>query len=385
MGTLSVADATSLTAESATWINQCNGCGDCIQACSEQINPRRMLMMACSKVSTVYNPTPYAFRRMARAIRIIVSMQLLPQDIARLLRLPKTRKANVIFYTGCNPIRTPHVLFNVMTILDELGIDYEVMGRPASCCGIVHSKWEGEVKKGGHFSAQTQDRFDAFGAAKVLSWCPSCQLHLGETIKGYREVPFDLDHITQFLVEHEAALFARFTTPINRRVILHVHRGMPEIGQSVLRLLRAIPGLSIVDVLEEPGYICGASGSDRSPELKADARTPTFQRCSELGVDALISLFHARHLQLSKDGRARGVKVINFTELLIAALDAEPCPDTVEPFRAIGDWQAIAREAEPMLKANGIVMNTDELATVLPEVFSSAEFRGGLCRFAPQG
>ena len=377
-------DSVPLPDVSATWIRQCNGCGDCIPACPEGVNPRKMLMMSCSKVAEVHNPTPHVFRKMARAIRIMVSMQLVPADVARLLRPPQARDVDVVFYTGCNPIRTPHVLFNVMTVLDQLDIEYEVMGGPSACCGIVYSKWEGDLKKGGRVSEQTLHRFGDFKPQKVLSWCPSCQIHLGETIKGYREVKFDFDHITQFLLEREDDLVARFNTPVNKRVVVHTHHGLPEVGQAVLRLLRAIPGLTIVEEAEEPGYMCGASGSDRSPELKAHVRKDTIALCQRDDVDALVSLFHGCHLQLSKEGQTHGFQVINFTELLVMALGEEPCPDTVEPFRQLNDWRAMVLEAGPMLKANGIDMDPDELAAVLPEVFTSAEFRGGLCSFAPQ-
>ena len=35
------------------------------------------------------------------------------------------------------PIRTPHLLFNAMAILDALEVDYEVVGGPGACCGII--------------------------------------------------------------------------------------------------------------------------------------------------------------------------------------------------------------------------------------------------------
>jgi Fe-S oxidoreductase len=378
-----ISSSTPMPADSDTWAKQCNGCGDCIPACPEHINPRQMLMLASSKIATVENGTPDTFRKMARAIRIMVSMQLIPEDVARLLRPPPTRDVDVVFYTGCNPIRTPHVLFNVMTMLDVLDINYEVLGGPSACCGIIQSKWEGDLKKGGRVSEQTLNKFGGYNPEKVLSWCPSCQLHLGETIKGYREVSFDFDHITKFLIEHEEQLVARFKNPVNKRVLVHTHRGMSDIGDNVLRLLRRIPGLTIVDVIEEPGYMCGASGSNKSPELKAHVRADTIRGAKAEGVDATVSLFHACHLQLAAEGHKHDFAVVNFTELLVLALGEEPCTDTVEQFRLIEDWREMVREAEPLLKANGINMDPDELAAVLPEVFTSAEFRGGLCSFAP--
>ena len=62
-------------------------------------------------------------------------MQLAPADLARLLQPPKPRSVPVVFYVGCNAVRTPHLLFNAMYVLDAVGVDYEVLGGPAACCG----------------------------------------------------------------------------------------------------------------------------------------------------------------------------------------------------------------------------------------------------------
>lgn len=373
-----------MRAESAAWTMQCNGCDKCIPACPENINPRRMLMLANAEVSAKTQPTPHMFQKMARAIRILVSMQVIPEDAARLLRLKKARDVDVVFFTGCNPVRTPQLLFNAMTVLDALGVNYEVMGGPASCCGVIHSKWEGDLQRGGKVSEQTLHRFGTFKPKKVLNWCPSCNIHLTETIKDYRSVEFDFDHITKFLIEREDQLRALFTTPVNERVIVHTHHGMHQVGQDVLRLLRAIPGLTIVEELEEPGYMCGVSSAERAPALKAHVRAQTIERCRQGGVDALVSLYHACHRQLAADGKAHGFRVVNFTDLLVRALGLEPCADTLEPFRGRTDYREIVREATPLLEANGIDMDPDELAKVLPEIFAMAEWKGGLCSFAPQ-
>ena len=372
-----------ISTASYAWAKQCNGCGDCIPQCPVGINPRRMLALANSEIARRTHPTPDLFYKLSRAIRIMISMQVVPADAARLLRPKKPRAVDVVFYTGCNAIRTPHVLFNSMSVLDALGVNYEVMGGPASCCGIVHSKWEGDLPKGGRVSEQTLQRFGDFKPQRVLNWCPSCQIHLTQTIEGYREVKFDIDHITKYLMERKQDLCRLFTTPVPTRVLLHTHHGLQQVNRDVEELLRAIPGLTIVDVVEEQGYMCGHSGSDRCPGLKQQERTRTVERYKRGDADVVVSLYHACHRSLATDGKLHGFKVISFTDLLVRALGQEPYADLLEQFRGRDDWRAIVDEASPLLEANGIEMDLDELASVLPEVFSMAEYKGGLSTFAP--
>ena len=371
-----------LTGDSATWAHQCNGCGACIPACPEGVNPRTMLMLANTADARRGTATPQLFRKMARGIRLMAAMQLLPAELDRLLQPPPARDVPVVFYLGCNAIRTPHVLFNAMYVLDALAIDYEVVGGPAACCGIIHSKWEGKVGAGGKVTDGTLDRFASYRPQKVLSWCPSCQLHVGETLAGFRQVSFDFDHVTKFLVEQEAALRQRLTTPVPMRVLLHVHEGMADLGDNVRRLLDAVPGLTIVDTVAETGYTCGGSGADRSPALKAAQRAETLARAGAPEVDALVTLYHGCHMQLAAAGREHGFAVVNFTDLLVRGLGGTPHEDALEALSLLDDWHAVVAHAAPHLQANGIKFDPAQLAAILPEVFSLAEFRGGLQAFA---
>jgi Fe-S oxidoreductase len=255
------------------------------------------------------------------------------------------------------------------------------LGGPSSCCGVIHSKWEGDLKKGGQITEGSLQKFGNYQPKQVLNWCPSCELHLGETVKGYREMSFDFDHITKYLVESENKLVAKFVAPVEMKVMLHAHEGMTQLGDNVQRLMELIPGLTIVDVVREGGYTCGGSGVDRSPGLKAKGREETIRRAIELKVDAVVSLYHGCHMQLSNDGREHGFQVINFTDLLVRALGGEPRTDALESLSALNDWQQIALQASPSLIENGIHIDPNTLASLLPEIFSLAEFRGGLQNF----
>lgn len=371
-----------LEGDSAVFAHQCNGCGRCIPECPEGINPRKMLMLANTLDAREGSATPQLFRKMARGIRLMAAMQLLPDDLNRLLRPPPPRDVAVIFYLGCNAVRTPNVLFNTMYVLDALEVDYEVLGGPASCCGVIHAKWEGQIATGGRVSNGTLDTFSSFRPEKVVNWCPTCQIHLTETLSSYRDVGFDFDHVTKFLVEQGPALTRRFTTPVDMRVLLHVHEGMAEVGRNVARLLGAVPGLTILGTAEEAGYTCGGSGADRSPGLKAMLREETVRRAREPGVDALVTLYHGCHAQLAAAGRQQGFAALNFTDILVRALGGTPHEDVLETLGLLGDWHEVVRQATPHLQANGIDFDPAQLAEILPDVFTLAEFRGGLQVFA---
>lgn len=80
--------------------------------------------------ASIASRTPQLFRRMARAIKLMVAMQLLPEDYARLVMPARPRPVDLIFYLGCNALRTPNLLLNTVELLDALEADYEVIGGP---------------------------------------------------------------------------------------------------------------------------------------------------------------------------------------------------------------------------------------------------------------
>jgi heterodisulfide reductase subunit D len=372
-------DGTRLAGGPASWAHQCNGCGACIPACPEGVNPRKMLMLAntvdAAKGATA---TPQLFRKMARAIHLMAAMQLVPEEYKRLVLPPRPRPVPFVFYLGCNALRTPHLLFNAMYVLDALELDYEVVGGPSSCCGIIHSKWEGEIATGARVTDGTLRRFAGYEPQKVLSWCPSCQLHLGETLEGYRQTSFSLEHVTQFLASHGEALKRRFTTQVHRRVILHAHAVFAEFGRSVAALIASIPGLTLVETVLESGYTCGGSGSDRAPGLKAVQRAELLERIRSGAADTLVTLYHVCHAQLVAEEKRGEVEVLNFTDLLVEALGGTPHDDVLKRYRLLDDWKLVIEEGEAFLRSNGIELETAFLEEVLPRVFALEEFRGGL-------
>lgn len=375
----------ALDPASDAWTSSCNGCGLCIAECPEAINPRRMLALAGAKASVLGSKTPELFRQMSRAIKIMLAMQILPNEFRRVFTPPVTRNAPIVFYLGCNALRTPHLLFNSMAVLDALGVDYEVVGGPSSCCGVIATKWEGRINAGARVTASTIDRFEGFRPEKVLNWCPTCQLHLGETLEGHRPHSYDFDHITKYLADHIEDLREKFVSPVSRRVILHAHVGRADVCRDVDTLLRAIPGLEIVETVFESGYTCGGSGCSKAPELAAREHAELIERAHATKADILVTLYHGCHavfVGAEADGRFR---VTNFTDLLVEALGGIPHPDRLKQFSLLGDWRMIADDARPYLLANGLDVAPDWLVQHGSKIFAALEFKGHLNCFEAPG
>lgn len=367
-----------------SWTHACNGCGECIDLCPEEVNPRKMLLLANARDSSVKTKTPELFRKMARAIKLMVAMQLVPKEFEKIFVPGKPRKADLVFYLGCNALRTPHLLFNSMYLLDALNADYEVVGGPSSCCGVVAAKWEGEIERGGRVSTHTITRFESYQPERVMNWCPTCYLHLGETLDGYRKTSYEFGHVTQYLVERIDTLQKLFIKPVNKRVVLHSHVGLGQVGADVAKLLRCIPGLELIEIVQESGYTCGGSGCSRSPELREKEHAELLERVRQTHADTLVTLYHSCHLAFVGAEKEGDFKVLNFTDLLVEALGCVPHEDRFKHYVLREDWNLIYEEALPYLKANGVDVDPALLERHGEEIFTVAEFRGGLSCFGSE-
>ena len=75
------------------------------------------------------------------------------------------------------------------------------------------------------------------------------------------------------------------------------------------------------------------------------------------------------------------IKIVNLTDLLVRALGGTPREGVLEAVRMLKDWHAMAANIQTTLAENGTEVDTDWLADLMPELFTSAVFKGGLKAF----
>ena len=76
---------------------------------------------------------------MTKGVRVLSRLQLPPDTLARFRGMGGEEKPapEVVFYTGCNVMKTPHIAVLALDIMDAMGVRYRVMGGPSACCGAL--------------------------------------------------------------------------------------------------------------------------------------------------------------------------------------------------------------------------------------------------------
>ena len=367
-------------ADAARWASVCSGSGHCIPKCQHGVDPRFMLTMArlemaSRKPDDARRKTGFAgFGAMTSGVRVLSRLQLPPDLLARFRpeNEPET-PPEIVFYTGCNLMKTPHIALLCLDILDALRVPYRVMGGPSSCCGVLQFR-AGDLATSGRIAYRTIDRLKE-AAPRALTWCPTCQIQLGEVVApGMSEDPFDLKPILLFLAERLDDLRALMIHPVKKRVGLHEHPGVAGVTESAQAILRAIPGLDFVD-LEQPrlGYQCNTLSA--VPAFKRASHRQQLEAAEAEGVTTLAGIYHACHRELCSHERDWPFEVVNFLELVGESMGLTH-PDLFKRLKLMQDVDAILAEAAPMIETHHLDLD-EARAIIAKDMLGEQPLRSG--------
>ena len=367
-----------------SWLNACDGSARCSAACPEDINVRQWVTIAKLKSLQVSRPMTEGvtnaasrFRHMAQAVRLLASMQLPSETLKRILVPAERRTADVLFYTGCNVLRTPHIVLNVMDILDSLDLDFDVVGGTAHCCGVYQFQ-EADLPTYERMGHRTFQRFGQSGASKVLTWCPTCTKNFDELEKDVEAPSFGLDHISEFLAANLDALKARFTADQpKRRVVIHEHLGIGATVQSIRDLLRAVPNLELVELPQDSGfsYACGGQAA-KFKEREQAIHRGLVMGAVEAGADTIVTMYHSCHRALSGAEAIYPLRVVNFTDILAEALGRGGHPDYYQLYKKGGAMDEAVEAARGFLLGNGVKVDENAVKSLTADIFNETGLGG---------
>jgi Fe-S oxidoreductase len=360
------------TPQAERWAAICSGSGSCIPACRDGVNPRFMLAMARLAVAKRKDTAERrraghaSFVQMTRGVRVLSRLQLTPELLARFG--PEAAPASdappdLVFYTGCNLLKTPHIALLCLDLLDALKINYRVAGGPASCCGVLQTRG-GDLAAAQRVAYRSADRFGGTTENKVLSWCPTCQVQFGETVLPSRaDSSLQMEPLVIWLEQRLDALKRLMVHPVNKRVALHDHPGVSGAGAAVRRILEAIPGLEFVDLAQLPvGYMCNTLRP--LPAFKRDLHQHLLEAAAAANVTTLAGVYHACHRELCAHERDWPFEVVNFMELVGEAMGFQR-PDLFKRLKMLQDVDAVIADSQDLIATHGL--DLEEVRSVILE------------------
>jgi Fe-S oxidoreductase len=234
------------------------------------------------------------------------------------------------------------------------------MGGVGQCCGVYQFR-EGDFANNSKMANATIAGLASAGTSTVLSWCPSCQISIGEVSlpnyeKQFGEKPFDLNPFLTFLADRADQLAAMMTRRVEKRIALHERPVFPQVIAAVKKLIGIIPGAELVEI-DVPRIGTQANSLAQLPKFKRELVQRELQAVADAGVDTLATIYHACHREICDAGDGRSFEVVNFMELLGEGMGLDSA-DLYKRLKQIRDIDDIIVETAPMIEANRLDLDT---------------------------
>ena len=358
------------------WASGCVRSGDCIEACDYGVNPRFLLSMARAAMARAANDEAAmrkkgveGFRHVARDVNAISKIQL---DDALLARLGQGKPngssapaaegrapgepADFVFYTGCNVLKTPHIALLALDVMDALGISYQVMGGPTHCCGVQQLR-AGDLATFARVAESALDKLAHSKTGEVISWCPSCHVQFTEMALPAAEKtrggkPFEMTPFTLFVRNRLAALRPLLRHAVPMRIALHKHPGVRGVVEAAEEILRAVPGVTLVD-LHRPGVGLQANELRVLPGWRRELQLKELEAAAAAGIDALVALYHSDHRELCAHERDWPFKIMNLYEIVGLSMGLS-YDDRFKRLKMMQDADAIMADCDDLIRAHGL-------------------------------
>ncbi|MBV9425613.1 MAG: (Fe-S)-binding protein [Solirubrobacterales bacterium] len=237
-----------------------------------------------------------------------------------------------VLFADCEAaFKRPSVPRAVALILREAGVEFGLMDQQWCCGGPM---WEtGYVEIAHKMAEHNMLDWRKTGTRRVICLDPHDYITI---IENYPSLDASFDEFEIVLAVDEIAEQIRdgklrLTTPVERTVTYHdpcrLNKRM-GVWQSPREILRAIPGLTFVDVdhVTQWSY-CSGAGSNlgvAKPELTAEISRRRVAKVRELdGVDTLVSACPWSERPLTEQGEAQGIEVYDIFELVAEAAGFE--------------------------------------------------------------
>ena len=358
--------------QSKKWAKACMMSGECIKVCDYGVNPRFLLTMArLAMTRSAKEPAERrkqgvtALRKLGEDIGVLSRLQLSEDALIRLGQRPSKEPAraglpDVVFYTGCNVLKTPHIALLCLDIMDALGTNYKVMGGPTHCCGTGQLR-AGDTETLARYAANTINKLKQSKTGQVLAWCPSCFVQFSESVlptfeRATGAKAFDMTPFMRFLHANLDRLRPQLASRVEMKIALHRHPGVAGVMEAAEELLRAVPGVEIVR-LDVPAVGLQSVNLAMLPAYKKELQLKELEAACAAGVDALVAVYHSDHRELCAHERDWPFKILNVLEIVGESMGFRQ-EDHYKNLKIKQDVDAIVADTADLMKRHGVDLDT---------------------------
>jgi heterodisulfide reductase subunit D len=315
----------------------------------------------------------FPFAKYFGEINLLAALQVLPEEKQYSDSLPTApEQKDLLLYLGCNVLRTAHLAKTAIDVLKAMGFDFNAVGGPAYCCGIVHYN-NHEPKAAHNYARNSMRHFGVHGARQVIMWCPSCNAHYDDVVTKEQIVPFPYEHYTAFVARHLDRI--PFVKRIEKRVALHYHTGHPQQDLDwahARSILRAIPGIEYVEIPNPAalGRHCAPQYINRLGQAAWKDHVEGIMRAAaDAEVDVLATLYHSCHREICQEEVNYPFSIVNYISLLGEAMGIQH-PDVYKRYKLMANPEAVFEEVREYVAANGL--DPERVRDVITRTFSAA-------------
>lgn len=319
-------------------VSQCTLCGACAEACSTDIDLRRLYMDLRERIAHMgRSPKGYAaLQNNLAERRNITSFDNKDrldwaQDLDEPELLEPREGAEVCYFVGCVSSFFPQaseVAISITEILGEAQVDFTTMGGDEWCCGFPLLA-SGRADEARAFMQHNVERLESLGIHTLIASCPSCRhvWHHGaaEFLDGYElEILHTTEYISRLIREGRLTLGGMdATVTYHDPCDLGRNGGVFEAPRDIIR---AIPGVKLVELghNRQHSLCCGGGGNLQSvdAELAGTIAAMRVEEIRESGAGIVVSACQQCEQMLSASIRKAGlqVRVMDIGQLILEAL-----------------------------------------------------------------
>ena len=132
------------------------------------------------------------------------------------------------------------------------------------------------------------------------------------------------------------------------RIALHKHPGVHGVVEAAEDILRAVPGVELVD-LQQPAIGAMSNYFRALPALRRELQQKELDAAEAAGIDALVAVYHADHRELCAHEAARPFQILNMLEIVGVSMGLAR-DDNYKRLKIMNDVDAIAADCRDLVE-----------------------------------